>query len=513
MEKKRVLKTLSIREKSRLIEEVEKGNRKKKDIAAEFGIPANTLSTILKEKDKIRKAAEESHFAPERKRLKLSSFPKLEDAMFEWVKQMRDKNVPLQGGLIREQAERFAKQMGLPSFQASTGWLDKFKSRHGIVQKVMSGESASVAEIDCDDYRQNVLPSLLEKYSPDDIFNADETGLFFRCLPEKTLAFKDEKCHGGKRSKERITVMVAGNMTGTEKLKLLIIGKSAKPRCFSGVKSLPVDYRNNKKAWMTSSIFEEWLQKLDKRFHRENRKVLLFIDNCPAHPKITKDLKSIKLAFFPPNMTSKLQPMDQGVIKNLKQIYRKKCVQRLIRNIESGKEIHDINLLDAIVIIRKSWEEVKESTISNCFRKAGFLLPKPIADEVNQENEEIEPEEWKKFQKCFSLDLDFDTFVDIDENLAITEYLSESDILQAINTNDGDSDQEEENNEEETVSNNPPTALQVLAAAETVRSYIQAQSGVDDGIFSTLNVLENFLDKKTIENMKQKKVTDFFRKI
>jgi hypothetical protein len=512
MEKKRILKTLSVREKSKLIDEVEKGTRKKKDIAAEFGIPANTLSTILKEKEKIRKAVEESRHAPERKRLKTSSFPKLEDAMFAWVKNMRDRNVPLQGGLIREQAEKFAKEMGIQSFQASVGWLDKFKARNGIVQKVMSGESASVPEVDYEDYCRNVLPSLLAGYNPNDIFNADETGLFFKCLPEKTLAFKSENCHGGKRSKVRITVMVGANMTGTEKLKLLVIGKSAKPRCFAGVKSLPVDYKNNNKAWMTTAIFEPWLLKLDRKFHREGRKVLLFVDNCPAHPKITEDLKSIRLVFLPPNMTSKVQPMDQGVIKNLKQIYRKKCVQRVIRNIETKKESHDINLLDAIVLIQKSWDEVKTTTIANCFRKAGFLMSESCENEETQENEESEPEEWKRFQNCISVEVDFQTFVDVDENLETTDYPSETDILHQITSNDEqESDQDEDDATH--IQNTPPTGLQALDAAKTIRAYIHAQSSVEDQVFSAINVVENFLDNKVSQNMQQKKLTDFFQKL
>jgi len=49
-------------------------------------------------------------------------------------------------------------------------------------------------------------PKLNEKYTPDDIFNAVETGIFFKMTPDKTLKFKREKCGGGKLSKERITI-------------------------------------------------------------------------------------------------------------------------------------------------------------------------------------------------------------------------------------------------------------------------------------------------------------------
>ena len=73
-------------------------------------------------------------------------------------------------------------------------------------------------------------------------------------------------------------------MTRTNKLKPLVIGKSKKPRCFMGVKSLEVDYEANTKAWMTGVIFQKWLLDLDKKMMKQKKKVVLFIDNCPAHP-------------------------------------------------------------------------------------------------------------------------------------------------------------------------------------------------------------------------------------
>jgi hypothetical protein len=79
--------------------------------------------------------------------------------------------------------------------------------------------------------------------------------LFFKCLPEKTFIFKGQSCSGGKHSKERATLLLGPNMSATEKLRLLLIDKSKKPRCFKQVKSLPFDYYANKKSWMTSDIF------------------------------------------------------------------------------------------------------------------------------------------------------------------------------------------------------------------------------------------------------------------
>jgi hypothetical protein len=43
-------------------------------------------------------------------------------------------------------------------------------------------------------------------YEPRDVYSADETGLFFNLLPDRTFAYKGETCHGGKHSKDRLTV-------------------------------------------------------------------------------------------------------------------------------------------------------------------------------------------------------------------------------------------------------------------------------------------------------------------
>lgn len=179
--------------------------------------------------------------------------------------------------------------------------------------------------------------------------------------------------------------MVGSNAAGTEKLPLLVIGSSQKPRCFKNAR-LPVEYAANKKAWMTGNsfnlqtsfilplsgnLFEKWLKRWDKRLKIDDRKILLFLDNCSAHPNIK--LENIELKFLPPNTTAASQPMDQGIIQNLKVHYRKRLLQRRIAAIDSGKEFA-FNLLDAVFLLRQAWNEVAETTLSNCFRKAGFVF-------------------------------------------------------------------------------------------------------------------------------------------
>ena len=43
------------------------------------------------------------------------------------------------------------------------------------------------------DRMSNQFPSLLREYTPDNIFNADETGLFWKSLPHKMASVQDEQ--------------------------------------------------------------------------------------------------------------------------------------------------------------------------------------------------------------------------------------------------------------------------------------------------------------------------------
>ena len=90
----------------------------------------------------------------------------------------------------------------------------------------------------------------------------------------------------GKKSKFRLTGMAAASVTG-EKLPIFVIWKSKNPCCFKNVKHLPCEYKSQKKSWMNSEIFEEWVRKLDRTFRADDRKIALIIDNCPAHPSIS----------------------------------------------------------------------------------------------------------------------------------------------------------------------------------------------------------------------------------
>ena len=152
-------------------------------------------------------------------------------------------------------------------------------------------------------------------------------------------------------AKERLTVL-AGASTAGEKLSLVVIGKSMSPQCFTGIRSLPLEYSANAKAWMTGDLFSRWLEKWNRKLALKNHHVLLVIDNyCPAHPHYL-NLSNIKLMFLPPNTTAKLQPCDEGIIQSLKVYY---CHQLLKKAVDTGDELK-ITVLDAMQWLKIAWE-------------------------------------------------------------------------------------------------------------------------------------------------------------
>ncbi|CAM1323339.1 TIGD4 (predicted) [Pycnogonum litorale] len=180
--------------------------------------------------------------------MRTAAHPELESALFQWFQQVRAKNVPVTGPLLIEKAKEFANRLKIENFRVSTGWLDRFKDRYNIAFKTVAGECESVSPETEDNWKKNILPDLIRGYHPRDIFNADETGLFYRMIPDKIMHIKSTDCHGTKQNKARNTAMFCANMDGSEKCKMAVIGKFKNPRCFKGVHSLPVTYYSQRKA-------------------------------------------------------------------------------------------------------------------------------------------------------------------------------------------------------------------------------------------------------------------------
>lgn len=188
----------TLQEKADILREVDAGLLPKQEIAKKHGIPKTTPSTYIKNKRTIEDALQ-AEVASKRRRLRPAKYPDLEKALLIWIKKMRSQDIPLSGPVILAKAADFALQLDYDDFAASDGWLHRFRERYDLVFRAVSGEMNAVNMETCEGWRSEALQGYMEKYSPQDIFNADETALFFKLLPAKTITYKGDKCTGGKK--------------------------------------------------------------------------------------------------------------------------------------------------------------------------------------------------------------------------------------------------------------------------------------------------------------------------
>ncbi|RUS24057.1 DDE superfamily endonuclease-domain-containing protein, partial [Jimgerdemannia flammicorona] len=206
-------------------------------------------------------------------------------------------------------------------------------SRYGISNHRFEGEADSADSQVIAQGRAD-FQVFLESWPLEQVFNCDETGLFFRLGPSTTLATSRVK--GVKRDKERLTILFTANAMGTVKRRPLIIGKSARPRCYKNVNMsmLSVDYFSNPKAWMRGDIWTTYLSKWDAEIaHSTRTKILLLTDNATSHIDVP-NLKYIEVRTLPPNTTAHLQPMDAGIIRTFKAYYRRNIVEQWVTVME-----------------------------------------------------------------------------------------------------------------------------------------------------------------------------------
>ena len=98
-----------------------------KEASEKFGIQKNTISTWMKNKEKLSKELEQS--SSEEKKLRGCNYEQVDQAVFKWFSLQRSQNVPIDGPMLKEKGLQFAESFIIPTFKASDGWLDKWKKR------------------------------------------------------------------------------------------------------------------------------------------------------------------------------------------------------------------------------------------------------------------------------------------------------------------------------------------------------------------------------------------------
>ena len=473
----------------------------REEVMIKYGLKhSSNVTEIMKRKEKIISEMLKG-IRSKTKTVRTSLYPKIDNDLRDFVADMNERGGAVSKSILKEKAIQLAIMHGVAGkFKASDGYLDKFMKRQSIMMNKSHGEAANVVQSVVDEWKQS-LPQLISSFSPDDIFNCDELGLFFKLTPSRSYSIKGKSFRTGKHSKERVTLLLCANMSATEKLPPLLIGKSENPRCFKGIKRKPVRYRFNRKAWMTSVLFEEWLNTVNAQMREKKRKIVLFLDNCPAHP-MHVPLSNITLCPLPANTTSVLQPMDQGIIKCFKCYYRKQLVRYVVNELHVNKEITiekiKVDLLMASKWIRTAWANVTAETIRNCFRKAEFRF-----DTCEQEGEEEMP----SLDEIELGSLQMDDFVSADDEVCVAGTVAENRM--AGEEEDEDDTEEEDSLEEDEVVLVQPSARDAMLAIKSIQSFMLFKSNPD--FDKQLDSIEDFVHKCARESMVQKKITDYLQ--
>ena len=324
-------KRLNDEERLQIIKKLENPNYSSmRSIARDFGVGEKTIRDIKKNmiqiKARISQTSEEQR--KKTKRISIARFPVLEQCLFDWLGASQVAGLTISPCMLKHKARALAVSQNIPEgdFVGSNGWYHRFRKRWDIGATFLYGEGG---EVDKDDpvllEKLRQLETMIKKYDNDNIYNMDETGLFYRLIPRYTLLMPTEDIktvRGQKTKKDRITLTVCCNANGTHNIPLQIIGKSEKPACINGRK-WPVPYYSQKNAWMDTSTFRRWFDDIfyPEVTKRTGRPVLLLLDNAPGHSsEFVRNNVTVKV--FPPNVTCWKQHMDMGIITALKKRYK-----------------------------------------------------------------------------------------------------------------------------------------------------------------------------------------------
>ena len=542
---KRKCVVLSVKAKNDLLDDLERGVPVS-ECVAKYGIAKQTISDIKKKKEQIRAYAKEakrgasiSDPSLSKKRFKVGHYGAVEEATVRWFRQQESVGITIRSFELKNAALRLATQMGVKGFSASDGWLHRFRRRHGLFPKRAYGESGSATTQDIDPFRHD-----LNKLISDEgllwsqVYNMDETGLFWRALPQDTHVMgMATKAKGRKLDKSRISVLCGANADGSHRLKPVVVGKSARPRCLKDcLNKLSCHYYNSKNAWFTCFIFEDCFfkhivpeiiayQRDVLKISYDRIRAVVLLDNAPAHPskeKLVAHNGKIRVMFLPPNTTALIQPMDQGVIHAVKLGYRRLFLSEVMvveesvrdeeeetdtRGVQTLENLRTYNLKQAISNFGEAWKALKATTLANAWKRLLFDVDVPVVD--------FDGFEVADFQKMFTSggenvgEEEVREWLEKDEGDPGHHILTESEIIDSVTKVESDNDGSDDDDEQTSFSIKLTTARSYCDALIQLID-IRSKDFSHDAYYNLRAVRREIIELQHASG-KQTKISSFFR--
>ncbi|XP_006860315.1 PREDICTED: tigger transposable element-derived protein 1-like [Chrysochloris asiatica] len=390
---KRERKAITLDIKLEVLRRFEVGE-KLSQIAKTLGLAVSTVATIRDNKEKIKASSQITTpmRASRLTRHRSAVMENMERLLSVWLEDQSQRNVPLSVSAIQEKAKSLfddlQREQGESSqtekFSASKGWFVRFKERHCLPHFKMNSNPPGS---NVDTYPE-VLKSIIEEgeYTPWQVFNVDETGLYWKRMPGGTFNSVEGKAEMGfKSSQDRLMLLLGGNAAGDFKLKPLLVYHSEDPVALRGFSkpNLPVIWRSNKKAWATRGIFHEWFTyffcpAVEKYCAQNNltNKALLILDSAPCHPVNLSDLSdNVRVEYLQDSTADAIQPMGQGVASIFKAHYLRRTFEHILEATDGEDKAtvrefwRKYDIMDAVDNIAVAWEELKPATMNSLWKK------------------------------------------------------------------------------------------------------------------------------------------------
>ncbi|UYV77448.1 hypothetical protein LAZ67_15001048 [Cordylochernes scorpioides] len=461
---------LKLGEKLDVLSDIKKG-LSYTTIMQKYKISKTTVYDIKKSELKLTKFVDSTEKDVKKfSQVKNPLYENVDKAVNIWYESRRLSGVPICGVELQTAASHFASKLNNPTFKASGGWLSRYRARHNLKNKKVVGEALSADEDAANRFKDDFHKLMTdEKYEQFQIYNADETGVYWKSLPDNSQVKNANSASGHKQSKDRLSVLLCANADASHKNVLAVVGKSKRPRAIKNIiDRMPVHYYSSHKAWFNQSIFSEWFFKRfinEVRNFQENKlrvapdqvKALLLVDNSPAHPtELISNDGNIKCKFLPPNTTSVLQPMDQGVIVAFKRLYKRRQLESCLvfssdadqPNNSVGEQtfsnLKKYDIKKAIFNFGNSWDELKSSTIRNGWKillehkNNSDLETAGDALQLSEDESDEDEQEIRRLEQLFQrarIEVNQESineWIDIDLDDPGHNVLSNDDIVEAV---------------------------------------------------------------------------------
>ncbi|KAL4159559.1 hypothetical protein PRNP1_000136 [Phytophthora ramorum] len=336
-----------------------------------------TVSRWLRSEDKFKKLVLSHQAAIIRD--KSVRHPQVERCLCLWLDRLPlNQYIKLTGREVKYMTKSIYDALGVPAderLELSNGWLSRFQARHGLKLHKTRGGDTGVDSVEMEQFRlQEVVQEFIAAgggRTMNDVWNMDEASFFYDCSPVVAVD-EDIEVDAMKKVETRLTVTLATNATGSERLEPIFIGHVSQDMKLLGCGR----FYCNSTAWMTGDIFCAWLKTWNQELVNASRRVLLLVDKFRGHKADLAALTNIQLEFLSPAVTDFVQPGCVGLNDTFHANYRQLVVHRALIRLRSSKicdNLFEIDLPEAVALAKTAWQNVEMARIAACWMHTQIL--------------------------------------------------------------------------------------------------------------------------------------------